>query len=106
MHLLGLVLVLSTVMMESCVQFCFKKGATSESGRGWIMLAIGIYAVQIILWSYVLHLVDVSIAHPMASLSLVGVALLSYFFLKEKLSPQRWMGIALIISGTSLVALK
>lgn len=106
MQLWGLLLVLGTVTLESCCQFCFKKGATSHSPKPWIALAISIYAVQIMLWSVVLHLVDVSIAHPMCSLSLVLVALMSFFFLKEKLTPQRWMGIVLIVSGTTLVGLR
>ncbi len=106
MQLLGLLLVLGTVALESCCQFCFKKGATSDNSRRWIVLAISIYVMQVMLWSYVLHLVDVSIAHPMCSLSLVGVALLSLFFLKERLTAQRWMGIVLIISGTTMVGLR
>lgn len=106
MQLIGLLLVLCTVALESCCQFCFKKGATAQNGKPWIMLAISIYVVQVMLWSCVLHMVDISIAHPMCSLSLVVVALMSLFFLKEKLTAQRWMGIVLIIGGTTLVGLR
>lgn len=106
MQLIGLMLVLCTVTLESFCQFCFKKGATSENGKPWVILAISIYAIQIMLWSCVLHMVDISAAHPMCSLSLVVVAFLSMVFLKEKLTAQRWMGIVLIIGGTTLVGLR
>jgi len=102
----GLLLVLLTVALESCCQFCFKKGATSPNAKRWIATAISIYVLQVITWTYVLHLVDISIAHPMCSLSLVLVALMSLIFLKEKLTPQRWMGIFLIVGGTTLVGLR
>jgi undecaprenyl phosphate-alpha-L-ara4N flippase subunit ArnE len=94
---------LFAVMVESFAQLFLKFGATRQ--RGWVLLGIVAYVVEIALYTVALHYLDVSVAFPLGSLCFVGVALLSRFFLAEKVGRLRWLGVACIVIGTVLVVL-
>jgi len=71
----------------------------------WFVLGIFAYALEISLYTFALHFLDVSVAFPLGSLCFVGVALLSRVFLGEAVSGVRWLGIGLILLGTVFVTL-
>jgi len=108
-RLVGIFFVLCSVVIESIAQLCLKKGAMRHNGTGtsivqrWTLLGVGLFAVEAFLWTLALHQIDVSMAYPMGSLSFVGIALLSRLWIKERVNKQRWLGVGLIISGTTLV---
>ena len=47
---------------------------------------------------------DVSVLSPIGSLIFVIVAILAVFFLGEKVTSIRWMGIILVVAGSILIA--
>jgi len=117
-----LLLLISTDILETVAQFCFKKSALSGSGieiKSFSTLALffklnffslflwsAFVAVFIlfIIWSSVLSKIDLSIAVPIASFSYILVPLVSIVFLKEKVTWLRWGGIFFIILGVISVS--
>lgn len=70
----------------------------------WILLAVAAYVVEILFYSLALRHLSLSVAFPCGSLCFVGVALLSRYFLGETVSRTRWVGIAFILGGVTLLA--
>lgn len=119
---IGISLVVAAAVVESFAQICLKVGAAGghdvpvpldrpapvrwaaiSSAKGWIVLGIVAYAVEIFLYTLALYHLDVSVAFPLGSLCFVGVALLSRWLLGETVDRTRWIGIGLIVIGTFLV---
>ena len=69
------------------------------------MLGIGCLALEAVVWSSVLRVLEVSMAFPMSSMNFVVITLFSYLWLHERVTPRRWLGVGLILSGTCLVGL-
>ena len=69
-----------------------------------ILAGIGCYAVSLIVWILALSKTPVSVAYPMVSLGFALNALLAWWLLGEALTPQRMLGIGVIIAGVYLVA--
>jgi drug/metabolite transporter (DMT)-like permease len=67
---------------------------------GVTMMALAFFALLGALSAY-----SVSFVVPVTALDYVAAALGSVFFLHERLSPQRWAGVALVALGVSLVFL-
>jgi drug/metabolite transporter (DMT)-like permease len=70
-------------------------------------VALGV--VLLILWMLsrmaLLSWADLSYVVPVTSIGYVLVALMGRFFLDERITPENWAGIALIVVGVSLVGL-
>ncbi|MBU2101934.1 MAG: EamA family transporter [Candidatus Omnitrophota bacterium] len=115
-------LLILTDVLETSLQFCFKKSAVSAQGvtitssgdlaafiatvivSPFLWLALTLVLVTFLVWSYVLTKIDLSVATPVASFSYIGVPLVSMVFLHEVISPVRWAGIVLILVGVVLVS--
>ncbi len=113
----------STDVLETFINFCFKKSALAGAGFSvnsviGLILFIKAVALSIYLWlgflgvillfavwSTILSRIDLSIAVPVASLSYILVPISSIIFLGEKVPPLRWIGILIILSGVILVSL-
>jgi uncharacterized membrane protein len=67
---------------------------------------MGIASLLVFFVSYLLLLswADFSFVQPVTSIGYAGVAVLSYFFLGETISPIRWIGVLLICGGVALVS--
>lgn len=110
-------------ILETFVQFCFKKSALTQSGfdikalpdvfnflsgafSSWF-LWFGLLSVVIVfvIWSTVLSKIDLSVAVPVASFSYILIPLVSILFLHEKISALRWVGILFILAGVIFVSL-
>ncbi|MDD5194665.1 MAG: EamA family transporter [Candidatus Omnitrophica bacterium] len=121
---LGIFLLLaSTDLLETLVQFCFKKCALAQAGvvvstfsqgvafAGAVLLSpylwFGLATVFVLfaIWAGVLSRIDLSVAVPVASLSYITIPLVSIIFLHEAVSLLRWIGIAFIIIGVIMVSL-
>ncbi len=121
---IGLVVLVAAMAVESLAQLLLKIGAAGGSGilrptlrgmidrflppdaaRVWIVLGVLAYGLEILLYTFALRHLDVSVAFPLGSLCFVGVALLSRLLLGEAVGRVRWLGIGLILAGTGLVAL-
>jgi drug/metabolite transporter (DMT)-like permease len=67
-------------------------------------LALLAYGISVGVWIVGLSRVPVSQAYPVLSLGYVLAALLAWPLLGETVSPQRWIGIAVIVAGVWLIA--
>jgi drug/metabolite transporter (DMT)-like permease len=65
-----------------------------------ILCLIGFFASYLTALSWA----DLTFVLPATSFSYVVVALLSFFWLHERISPARWTGILLIVGGVGFVA--
>lgn len=106
---LGIILLFLAVNIEAVAQLSLKQaaigGTTRISHRLWLGFGISCFVIEAIVWTLVLSMLDVSVAYPMGSLSFVAIAVLSSWFLREKITPERWLGVVFIIGGTALVGL-
>jgi len=118
-----LLFLISTDILETFAQFCFKKSAISQNFpeiSTFIQAVVFIKAVLLspylwlalfsvlfifIIWSTILSKIDLSVAVPVASFSYIAVPLVSGIFLHEKISSTRWLGIAFILIGVILVSI-
>jgi drug/metabolite transporter (DMT)-like permease len=78
--------------------------ATRIFATGPIWLGIGSLIVFFVAYMLVLSWADYSFVQPASSLAYGVVALLGYFVLGEKVSPLRWVGIAIICLGVFIVS--
>lgn len=123
-HALGILTLTAAMAVESVAQMSLKIGAAggprilsnpyremaekrsiSASARTWVAAGVLAYGLEIFLYTFVLHLLDVGTAFPMGGLCFVGVAVLSRLFLGESLSRVRWLGIFCILAGTVFLGL-
>ncbi len=112
-----------TDVLETFVQFCFKKSAISvdlleiNNLTGAVafiraiihspFLWVALFSVffLFVIWSTILSKIDLSVAVPVASFSYIAVPLVSAIFLGEKISGLRWSGIFFILAGVVLVSI-
>ena len=78
---------------------------TSLLTNYYLISGIIIYAVGAILFVIALKGGDVSILYPIIATSYIWVNLLSKYILNEDINIYKWLGIALIFSGVSLISL-
>ena len=71
-----------------------------------LIFGLSLYGLASAIFIYALKFGELSILYPMTALSYIWVAILSYYLLKEKITKQKLAGIALIIIGVALLALK
>lgn len=112
----GLGFVGVAIVLEAIAQVAFKKTAghfETEAGilvalraafaRGWIVLGIAFFVLELGASTMALRFLPVSVAFPLGSLELVIVTLMSKLWLGEIVSPRRWAGVGLLLVGTALV---
>ncbi len=120
MKLTDLLIVLSGVLLNAVAQLMLKAGAAAVGPiAGWSALqraapvlalhpgvlgGLACYALSVVVWIVALSRVDVSMAYPMLSVGYVVNALLAMWLFGEVVSVQRWLGIAVILVGVTLVA--
>jgi drug/metabolite transporter (DMT)-like permease len=102
------VAVLACVVMISAGQLLFKvvAGRLGEGGIGTIgllTLALAIYGTATIAWIFVLRYVHLSSVYPLMALSFVLVPLGSRTILGEPITPQYWVGVALLVGGILVI---
>jgi drug/metabolite transporter (DMT)-like permease len=71
--------------------------------NGYILLGLFLYAGSTLLWLGALSKLDVSVAYPLVSLGYILTAIFALFFLHEKITSIRWLGIFLIVLGSILI---
>jgi drug/metabolite transporter (DMT)-like permease len=114
--ILGLSLVLASALLEACAETFFKRAAVLNALRMrpfallrglWrdqhILSGIAIFILEAILWTLALSYLPITVAFPVGSICFIFVALFSLIFLNERISINRWIGIALILGGVILV---
>jgi drug/metabolite transporter (DMT)-like permease len=109
-------LILVGVFLNAFAQIAIKKAVTA-AGIGWtpaallrlfihpwMITCLACYAVSVVLWAGVAHMVDMNYAYPFLALGFLAVALLSRAFLGETIPPLRWVALLIIIAGVGLQA--
>lgn len=70
----------------------------------WFMLCGILFGSASILWMYILKHFALSMAYPMASMGYVFALIMAAVFLHESIAWNRWLGVALIMTGCVFVA--
>jgi drug/metabolite transporter (DMT)-like permease len=91
-------------VFDSFGEVSLKKSRLDRTRQAyWIGAGVAFFIVQMGLYSVALRYLGVGAAFGIASLSFVMVALLSKFVLREAVTPIRWLGICLIVTGIVLI---
>ena len=114
--LMGWLLLLACIVLESAAQLFYKMSATSAGtglsdldfisaavGSNWALLGYVCMALQFPVWLGVLARMDLSLAFPLTSLSQVTILVGSVLLLSEHVDSVRLVGIGAILIGTMLV---
>ncbi len=72
---------------------------------GWMWAGVGLMALAFFSLLGALSFLNVSFVVPVTALSYVAGALGAVFFLRERVSPRRWLGVVLVSVGVTLVFL-
>ena len=120
MKLSDLSIILVGVLLNAAAQLLLKAGAAAAGPiQSWAALrgaatglalhpailgGLACYVVSVVVWIVALSRVDVSVAYPLLSIGYVVNAVLALWLFGEAVSPQRWLGIAVILVGVTLVA--
>ncbi len=70
---------------------------------GWMWLGIAMMTLAFFSLLAMLSIENVSFVVPVTALSYAAGALGAILFLHERISPQRWLGVAIVCAGVTLV---
>ncbi len=91
--------------VETVQQLAFSlSGSQSHRWRSWLALGIGLHAVLLLAWCWLLLLLPLGVAAPLTGATYITVALASRLFLKEHLNRRSWIGVSSIAVGFALIA--
>lgn len=108
-------LFIAAAILESAGQIAFKKGAVKHSGAGgikyyleilrdrWVIIGLCSYAVEMVIWVFILSYIPLSIAFPLSGLQQLIIMLFSVIVLKEKISNTEWLGAGFIAMGITII---
>jgi len=109
-----LLLALISVALGVTGQVLFKVGAhvpvhtpgdlISNLLRPYTIMAFALYAASVPLWLTVVSRAPLSYAYPLLGMNYALVVSASAWILGEPVSPHRWVGVALVISGFLVTA--
>lgn len=114
-HTHPLLLVLIAISIGAIAQILLKKGMTGIILLGpasliaavftpYVFVGLALYAFSTLFWLKVLSTQELSYVYPMIAVSYVIVAVLSAFFLHEKISLMRGLSLAVICAGVAMLA--
>lgn len=120
MNLNSFLLILTGVLLNAGAQLLLKAGTNSlgHLTLRWhnllplaqrvafephILGGLGCYAVSVVVWIIALSRVPVSMAYPLLSIGYIINALIAQWWLGELVSPMRWVGIFIILTGVIFV---
>ena len=69
----------------------------------WLYIAITFYVVATGFWMFLLYRIDIRLAYPIASTSIIFAALLQTMIDGKMPSLLYWLGIAIVIGGLGLI---
>jgi undecaprenyl phosphate-alpha-L-ara4N flippase subunit ArnE len=100
----GIILVIICAFLEGVGQVFLKKSVlTKVRWFMWISAGVVVLALQALIYTEALKLLNVSVAFTILSLNLIAITVLSRLILREHVSPTRWIGVGLIFVGVALV---
>ena len=100
----------TSVLLGACAQVFLRRGVAGHQGSYLLLLrsawvwAWGVcFMFATALWMMAISAMQVSYAFPLLSIGYLVVAVLSIFFLKERIPASRWAAIAVIALGVALI---
>ena len=113
----SLILILVSVTFSAVAQIAFKFGVSSDLGQDaqtlfgtllrmlspGILVGLLLYGIGAFLWLLALGRVELSQAYPFVGFGFVLTTLAGWYLFDDQISPQRLVGIALVIGGIVLV---
>ena len=70
-----------------------------------VIAGVALYGISSIIFIWALKYGDLSLLYPFSATTYIWVALFSIKFLKEEMNAWKWLGIAAIIAGVSLIGI-
>lgn len=106
MHLLFVLLILVTVALNTLAQTLLKLGAGQNPLNPYLLGGICAYGLSTVFYILVLGKFNLSVAYPVViGLTVAATALSGAFLLREKVALVQWIGIGLMLSGISAIAI-
>lgn len=108
-------LFIAAAILESIGQIAFKKGAVKHSQvkgikyyrklltNQWVIIGLFSYAVEMVIWVFLLSYIPLSIAFPLSGLQQLIIILFSVIVLKEKIGNIEWLGVGFIAMGITII---
>lgn len=103
----------SSIVFGASAQVFLRKGVMRKEQHNvsylsllaspWVWAWALFFAFATLLWLLALARIDVSYAFPILSSGFPLVAILSIVFLKERISPGRWLAILVITAGVAII---
>ena len=90
---------IGSVNLGNIVEFTVKNASSPL-----VWLGVIVFTLNFFVWIVILSRVDLSIAMPVGSTSYIFVPIVAMIFLREDVSPLRWVGIILIVFGIHFVS--
>lgn len=98
---LAILLTLSHVLLKSAAKFPF----FSQPWLINIFLSISLYGIVFFLYAFTLKYFEVSVIYPIyTALSIIGVALMGFFYFHEVLNMKKILGLILLIVSIVLIS--
>jgi multidrug transporter EmrE-like cation transporter len=121
MNIVSFALIFTGVMLNAAAQILMKAGTNSVGyfefsmenilPVGWklatewhIVVALGCYALSVVIWILALSRVPVSIAFPMLSMAYIVNAVAAWYLLGEAFSLTKVVGMGVIILGVIIIS--
>jgi len=92
------------ILFKLCAISLKKSGSFFDPKTATILFsALVLYGTMTIAWIWVLQKIELARVYPIMALAFVLVPLGGYFILDEKLLPQYYIGVSLILAGIIVV---
>lgn len=70
---------------------------------GWLILGIALYFCASVFWIYMLSIVDIRLAYPIASTAVVFASIFQSFLDRSFPSVTYWIGVFVVLMGLALI---
>lgn len=105
-YLLPALLVLITVGLNTLAQALLKLGSGQNPLNLYLFSGILVYGLSTVFYIVVLGKFNLSVAYPVIiGLTVLATTITGAYFLGEKVATIHWLGIGLMLSGISAIAL-
>lgn len=106
-YLVSGLLILMTVGLNTLAQALLKLGSGQNPLNPYLLGGICAYGLSTVIYVVVLGKFNLSVAYPVIiGLTILATTVTGVYVLGEKVSPTQWVGIGLMLSGISAIALK
>jgi len=106
---------LISILLGSFAQYFFKIGLNNVEVKTFssiiklllnfnIIIGIALYGISLLIWFYVLSLMELSKAYPLVSLGYVFTMIIAYLLLNEPITTFKVIGLLFIILGVIFIS--